>query len=51
MHDHSHMLAADGGLTVTNWVRFFVWLLIGLVLYHFYGRKHSGLSTAKLQAA
>ena len=39
------------GLPVTNWVRFFVWLLIGLILYHFYGRKHSGLSTAKIEAA
>jgi APA family basic amino acid/polyamine antiporter len=39
------------GLPITNWIRFFVWLLIGLVLYYFYGRKHSELSTAKLQAA
>ena len=39
------------GLPITNWVRFFVWLLIGLILYHFYGRKHSGLSTAKIEAA
>jgi len=38
------------GLTITNWIRFFVWLLIGLVVYHFYGRKHSELSTAKLRA-
>jgi len=38
------------GLTITNWIRFFVWLVIGLVVYHFYGRKHSELSTAKLQA-
>ena len=37
------------GLTITNWIRFFVWLVIGLVVYHFYGRKHSELSTAKLQ--
>jgi hypothetical protein len=27
-----------------------VWLLIGLVLYYFYCRKHSGLSNANLQA-
>jgi len=39
------------GLPITNWIRFFVWLLIGLVLYYFYGRKHSELSTAKLEAA
>ncbi len=38
------------GLPITNWIRFFVWLLIGLVLYYFYGRKHSELSNAKLQA-
>ncbi|MFY9531565.1 MAG: amino acid permease [Candidatus Acidiferrales bacterium] len=31
-------------LTVENWIRFFVWLLIGLVLYYFYGRKHSELA-------
>jgi basic amino acid/polyamine antiporter, APA family len=38
------------GLTVTNWIRFFTWLVIGLVFYYFYGRKHSELSTAKLKA-
>ena len=39
------------GLPITNWIRFFVWLAIGLFVYHFYGRKHSELSTAKLEAA
>jgi len=38
------------GLPITNWIRFFVWLVIGLVVYYFYGRKHSELATAKLQA-
>ncbi|HWG59534.1 MAG TPA: amino acid permease [Candidatus Acidoferrales bacterium] len=33
-------------LTVENWIRFFVWLLIGLVVYHFYGRRHSQLASA-----
>jgi APA family basic amino acid/polyamine antiporter len=37
-------------LTVENWLRFFVWLLIGLCVYHFYGRKHSQLANVKLQA-
>jgi APA family basic amino acid/polyamine antiporter len=29
------------GLPIMNWIRFFVWLGIGLVLYFLYGRKHS----------
>jgi APA family basic amino acid/polyamine antiporter len=37
-------------LTVENWLRFFVWLVIGLCFYHFYGRKHSQLSSAKIAA-
>lgn len=31
-------------LTVENWVRFFVWLVIGLGLYFTYGKKHSALA-------
>jgi basic amino acid/polyamine antiporter, APA family len=30
-------------LTVENWVRFFIWLVIGLVIYFTYSRKHSQL--------
>jgi APA family basic amino acid/polyamine antiporter len=30
-------------LTVENWIRFFVWLAIGLVIYFWYSRKHSAL--------
>jgi APA family basic amino acid/polyamine antiporter len=29
------------GLTVETWLRFFGWLVIGLVIYFFYSRKHS----------
>ena len=32
------------GLTITNWIRFFAWLVIGLVIYHFYGRRRSELA-------
>ncbi|MDT8070065.1 MAG: amino acid permease [Terriglobia bacterium] len=38
------------GLTVITWVRFFVWLGIGLLIYFFYSRRHSEFapkSTAK----
>jgi basic amino acid/polyamine antiporter, APA family len=38
-------------LTVENWIRFIVWLIIGLCLYHFYGRHHSQLATANVSAA
>ena len=30
-------------LTLENWIRFFVWLVIGLVIYFWYSRKHSVL--------
>jgi APA family basic amino acid/polyamine antiporter len=29
------------GLLLITWVRFFVWLFIGLVIYFFYSRNHS----------
>ena len=32
------------GLPITNWIRFFVWLIIGLIFYYFYGHRHSGLA-------
>ena len=38
------------GLPITNWIRFFVWLLIGLCFYYFYGRRHSQLSDANIKA-
>jgi len=29
------------GLPIMNWLRFFGWLIIGLVIYYFYSRHHS----------
>jgi basic amino acid/polyamine antiporter, APA family len=29
------------GLPLETWIRFFVWLLVGLVIYFVFGRKHS----------
>ncbi len=31
------------GLPIWNWIRFFAWLVIGLVIYYFYGRRKSTL--------
>jgi basic amino acid/polyamine antiporter, APA family len=39
------------GLPITNWIRFFGWLIIGLVVYALYGRHHSELAPARLQAS
>jgi APA family basic amino acid/polyamine antiporter len=33
------------GLPLETWVRFFVWLLIGLVIYYRFGRRHSQFTT------
>jgi APA family basic amino acid/polyamine antiporter len=38
------------GLPIMNWIRFFSWLLIGLVIYFFYSRRHSEFA-AKAVAA
>ena len=35
------------GLTVITWIRFFVWLAIGLVIYLAYSRKHSSFALKK----
>ena len=37
-------------LTVMTWVRFLVWLDLGMILYWFYGRTHSQLAD-KAEAA
>jgi APA family basic amino acid/polyamine antiporter len=34
------------GLTVENWIRFFIWLGIGMVIYFAYSRKRSTLGAA-----
>ena len=38
-------------LSVMTWVRFLVWLDLGMVIYWFYGRTHSPLVTAPRQRA
>jgi APA family basic amino acid/polyamine antiporter len=39
------------GLTLENWIRFFVWLIIGLVIYFAYSRKRSTLGAEQREAA
>jgi APA family basic amino acid/polyamine antiporter len=34
------------GLTVITWIRFVVWLAIGLAIYYLYSRKRSMLRSA-----
>jgi APA family basic amino acid/polyamine antiporter len=34
------------GLPIMNWIRFFVWMAIGLVIYYNFGRKRSTLRAA-----
>jgi APA family basic amino acid/polyamine antiporter len=38
------------GLPITNWIRFVVWLIIGLFVYYFYGRRHSELAVENSRA-
>lgn len=38
------------GLTVITWMRFFVWLVIGLVIYWLYSRHHSEFAAKNLAA-
>jgi APA family basic amino acid/polyamine antiporter len=44
-------LALMASLAVETWVRFLVWLVIGLLIYFFYGRTHSELAPGNLVAA
>lgn len=37
-------LGLMASLAVETWLRFLAWLIIGLVIYFFYGRKHSRLA-------
>ena len=38
-------------LPVENWLRLFIWLLTGFVIYFFYGRRHSALRNAMQEPA
>lgn len=38
------------GLPILNWIRFFTWLLIGLVIYFLYSRRHSEFAPANVSA-
>lgn len=38
-------------LDIITWLRFAAWLVLGLVIYFLYGRKHAKLATAKIGAA
>jgi APA family basic amino acid/polyamine antiporter len=35
------------GLPIITWIRFFIWLAIGLVIYYFYSRKRSEFARVK----
>jgi APA family basic amino acid/polyamine antiporter len=38
------------GLPILNWLRFFTWLAIGLVIYFVYSRRHSEFAPANIPA-
>lgn len=43
-------LALMASLAVETWLRFLVWLALGLAIYWFYGRKHSNLAPGNIVA-
>jgi basic amino acid/polyamine antiporter, APA family len=38
------------GLPILNWIRFFTWLFIGLIIYFLYSRRHSEFAPANVPA-
>jgi len=44
-------LAMMASLATETWVRFVVWLLIGLAIYFGYGKRHSKLATGERKLA
>jgi APA family basic amino acid/polyamine antiporter len=44
----SYLLSESG---VTNWERFMIWLILGLVVYFVYGARHSRLGDAERKTA
>ncbi len=38
-------------LGITNWIRFAIWLAVGLIVYFIYGYKHSKLHNREEAAA
>jgi APA family basic amino acid/polyamine antiporter len=40
-------VAMIAGLGLSNWLRLFIWLAIGFVIYFFYSIKHSNLNSKK----